>query len=62
MACCAVPQHGVEFGFGDREPVRCQSPWSAGDRWAHYRPDVMDSAVADFALDSDWASEVRKIG
>jgi hypothetical protein len=21
----------VELGFGDGEPVRCQSPWSAGD-------------------------------
>jgi hypothetical protein len=25
-ASCAVPQHGVELGFGDSEPIRCQSP------------------------------------
>jgi hypothetical protein len=24
-----VPQHGLELGFDDSEPVRCQSPWSA---------------------------------
>jgi hypothetical protein len=30
---CAVPQHGVELGFGDSQLIRCQSPWSAGDRW-----------------------------
>jgi hypothetical protein len=23
---CAILQHGVEFGFFDREPIRCQSP------------------------------------
>jgi hypothetical protein len=30
-ASCAFPQRGVELGVGDSEPVRCQSPWSAGD-------------------------------
>jgi hypothetical protein len=44
-ASCAVPQHGVELGFGDSEPIRCQSPWSAGDRWARYSPDVVDSIM-----------------
>jgi hypothetical protein len=61
-ATCVVPQHGVELGFGDRQPIRCQSPWSAGDQWARYIPDVVDSIIADFALDSGWASEVREFG
>jgi hypothetical protein len=55
-------QHGVELGFGDSEPIRCQSPWSAGDRWGSYSPDVVDRIMADFALDSGWAREVRKFG
>jgi hypothetical protein len=25
-ASCAILQHGVELGFGDSEPIRCQSP------------------------------------
>jgi hypothetical protein len=33
-ASCAVQQHCVELGFGNSEPVRCQSTWSAGDWWA----------------------------
>jgi hypothetical protein len=59
---CAVPQPGVELGSGGIEPIRCQSPWSAGDLWARYSPDVEDSILADFALDSGWASEVREFG
>jgi hypothetical protein len=31
-ASCAILHHGVEFVFGDSEPIRCPSPWSAGDR------------------------------
>jgi hypothetical protein len=61
-ASCAILQHGVELGFGDSEPIRCQSPWLAGDRWAGCSPDVVDSIMADFALDSGWASEVREFG
>jgi hypothetical protein len=60
-ASCAVPQHGIELGFDDSEPVWCQSPWSAGDRWARYSPDVVDAVVAYLALDSGWADEVREI-
>jgi hypothetical protein len=33
-ASCAILQHGVKLGFGDSEPIQCQSPWLAGDRWA----------------------------
>jgi hypothetical protein len=33
-AICAFPQHAVELGFGDSESIRCQSSWSAGDRWS----------------------------
>jgi hypothetical protein len=62
VASCAILQHGVELGFGDSEPIRCQSPWSAGDRWARYSPDVVDSIMAVFALDSGWAGEVRESG
>jgi hypothetical protein len=58
----AVPQHGVEFGFSDSEPVWCQSTWPAGDWWAWCSPDVVDSAVAYLALDSGGAREVRERG
>jgi hypothetical protein len=61
-ARCVVLQHALELGFGDSKPVRWQSPWSAGDRWARYSPDVMDSVVAHFTLDSGWASEVWEFG
>jgi hypothetical protein len=61
-ASCAILQHGVELGFNDSEPIRCQSPWSASDRWARYSPDVIDSIMADFAMDSGWAGEVREFG
>jgi hypothetical protein len=59
---CAILQHGVELGLCDSEPIQCQSPLSAGDRWARYSPDVVDSIMADFALDSGWAGEVREFG
>jgi hypothetical protein len=59
-ASCAVPQYGVESGFGDCKSIRCQSPWSAGDRWASYSPDVVDSIMADFSLDSGLASQFRE--
>jgi hypothetical protein len=59
---CAIPQHDFELGFGDGEPIRCQSPRSASDRWAQSRPDVVDRVVADFALDSGWMSKVRELG
>jgi hypothetical protein len=58
----AVRQHVIEFSFVYSEPVRCQSPWSAGDRWAWYGPDVMNSVVAHFALDSDLESEGWEFG
>jgi hypothetical protein len=45
----AVLQYGVELGFGNGEPVQCQSPRSAGDRWARSSPDVVGSVVANFA-------------
>jgi hypothetical protein len=61
-ASCAVPQRGVKLDFGDSEQIRCQLPWSAGDRWARYSPDGVDSIMADFALNSGWASEVREFG
>jgi hypothetical protein len=54
---CAVLQHGVELGFGDGEPVRCQLLQFAGDGWARSSSDVVESVMADFALDSGWASE-----
>lgn len=41
MVSCAVLEHGVELGFGDREPVWCP----ASDRWAWYSPGVMESDV-----------------
>jgi hypothetical protein len=56
---CAVPQHCVELGFGDGEAIQCQSPRLAGDRCS---PDVMDHVMADFVLDSGWASEVQEFG
>jgi hypothetical protein len=59
-ASCAVLQHGVELGYGDSEPIWCQSPWSAGDRWPRCSPDVVDSIMADFAPDSGWPCEVRE--
>jgi hypothetical protein len=49
------------LGFGNGEPVWCQSPLSAGDRWAWSSPDVVESGVVDFALDSGWASEVQEL-
>jgi hypothetical protein len=58
-ASCAVPQRGVELGFGYNEPIRCQPPCSAGDRWSRYSSDMMESIMADFALD---ASEFREFG
>jgi hypothetical protein len=58
----AIPQHGFKLGFGDGEPVRCQSPRSAGDWWARSSPDVVDRVVADFSLYSGGASEVRELG
>jgi hypothetical protein len=58
-ANCAVLQNGVELVFGDSEPIRCQSPWSAGDRWPRRSADVVDSITAEFALDSGWPCEVR---
>jgi hypothetical protein len=61
-AGCAVPQHGVILGFGNGQVVRCQSPQSAGNRWARSSPDVVGSVVADFALNSSCASEVRELG
>jgi hypothetical protein len=30
-ASCAIPQHGVEMGFGDSEQVRCESTSSVAD-------------------------------
>jgi hypothetical protein len=57
-----MPQHGDEFGFGDSKPIRCQSPWSAGDWWTWYSRDVMGGAVAHFALDSGEASKVWEFG
>jgi hypothetical protein len=59
---CFVRQHVVELGFGDSKHIRCQSPWSAGDRWARNCPDVVDSITADFALNSGWASEFHEFG
>jgi hypothetical protein len=61
-ASSAVLQHGVELGFGDSEPIRYQWPWSAGDRWPRCSQDVVDSMMADFALDSGWPCEVREFG
>jgi hypothetical protein len=61
VAGCTSPQHGVELGFGDSEQVRCQSPRSAGGGWAWYRPDMVNSAVAHFTLDSGWAGELREL-
>jgi hypothetical protein len=57
-----ILQHGVELGFDDCQPIWCQSLWSAGDWWARYSLDVMDSVMVDFTLDSGWVSEVRKFG
>jgi hypothetical protein len=37
VASCAILQHGVDLGFGDSEPIRCQSSWSAGDRIVLWR-------------------------
>jgi hypothetical protein len=60
VVSCAVLQHGIELCFGDSELVRCHSLWPAGDWWAWYSPDIMDSPVAHFMLDSGWASGVRE--
>jgi hypothetical protein len=57
----AFSQHGVELGFGDGEPVRCQSPWSACDEWAWYSSDVVNDAVAYFAPDSGRLGQVREL-
>jgi hypothetical protein len=62
VASCAVPQHGVELGFDDGEPVRCKSPWPAGDWWAWRSPDVVNSVVAHLALDARGANEVWNLG
>ena len=62
MASYAVPYHGVDFGFGDSECVRCQSPGSAVDWRARYSPDVNHSVVAHFTLGCSWAGEVRELG
>jgi hypothetical protein len=62
MAGCAILQHGFELGFGDAEPVWCQSPQSAGDQWARSSTDVVDCVMADFALESGWTSEARELG
>jgi hypothetical protein len=45
----------VELGFGDGKPVRCQSPWSAGDWWAWCSPDVVDGV----GRTSRWTSVER---
>jgi hypothetical protein len=44
-ASCAIPQHGVEFRFGNSESVRCQSTWSAGDWWAWCSSDMVGGVV-----------------
>jgi hypothetical protein len=36
-------------------------PWSAGDRWARYHPDMMNGTVAHLALDVGWAGELREL-
>jgi hypothetical protein len=61
-AISTIANHGFELGFGDCEPVRCQSTWSAGGRWALCSPDVVDRVVANFSLNSSGASEVWKLG
>jgi hypothetical protein len=61
-ASCGVLQHGVELGFGDSEPIRCQSPWPADDRWPRCSPNVVDSIMVDFALDSGRPCEVPVFG
>jgi hypothetical protein len=52
----------LALGFGDGEPVRCQSPWSTGDWWSWCSPDVVDGVVAHLALDTRGANEVWKLG
>jgi hypothetical protein len=61
-ASCCVSQHGVELGFGDGEPVRCQAPWSASDWWTWCSPDVVDGVATRLALDTSGANEVWKLG
>jgi hypothetical protein len=56
------PQHGVELGFGDSEPVRCQSAWSGDEWWVFCSPNVMDGVVTYLALDFGGAREVWKLG
>jgi hypothetical protein len=55
---CAVPQY-VELGFGDGEPVRCQSSCSAGVWRAWCSPDVVGSVVAHLATDDFLAASLR---
>jgi hypothetical protein len=57
--CSAEDQ---ELGFGDFEPVRCQSTWSAGDWCARCSPDVVDCVVAHLSLHACGTNEVRKLG
>jgi hypothetical protein len=61
-ARCAVPQHGVELGFGDSEPFRCQLTLSAGDWWVWCSPDVVDGVVPHLALDFSGATDVWILG
>jgi hypothetical protein len=61
-ARCTILQHGVEIGFGESEPIRCQSRWPACEPWPSCSPDVVYSIMADFALDSGWGGEVREFG
>jgi hypothetical protein len=61
-ASCADPQHGVELGFGDGEPVWSKPPWTAGDWWTWCSPDVVDGAVAHLAQDTRGSNEVWKLG
>jgi hypothetical protein len=61
-ASCAIPQHGVELGFGDFEPVKGEATWSAVDRRARCSPNVVDSVVANVSLNPSGTSKVRKLG
>jgi hypothetical protein len=58
-ASCAILQHGVELGFGDSEPIWCQLLWLAGDWWARYSPDVVDSIMPDLTRPARVQHEVR---
>jgi hypothetical protein len=61
-ASCAILQHGVEFGLGNSEPVRCEATWSAGDWWARCGPDVVDRVVAHFMLKTSGTCEGWELG